>query len=143
VTPGSEEYLDSEKYQVHHHDLESRQSLRQLVARVNQARRQHPALQRDRGLRFLPVDNPQLLAWLKRDDSGQDAVIGVVNLDPQWTQTGFVELDLSDLGLALGEVVAVHDLLTGAAFKWQTGRNFVLLDPKGLPAHLLAVEGRP
>jgi starch synthase (maltosyl-transferring) len=142
VAPGSEEYMDSEKYQVHHHDIASARSLRELIARVNRARRQHPALQRDRGLRFLPVDNPQLVAWLKRDESGHDVVIGVVNLDPQWIQTGFVEVDLSDVGVSPGEVVAVQDALTGAVFNWRSGRNFVLLDPTGLPAHLLTLERR-
>ncbi|MGH9172677.1 MAG: maltotransferase domain-containing protein [Acidimicrobiales bacterium] len=142
VAPGSEEYLDSEKYQIHHHDLASPRSLRELIARVNAARRGHPALQRDRGLRFLNVDNDHLLAWRKRDDSGRDVVIGVVNLDPQWTQSGYVDVELTDVGIAPGEVIAVHDVLSGSRFNWQAGRNFVLLDPDALPAHLLVLERR-
>jgi len=139
AAPGSEEYLHSEKYEVHHHDWDNPHSLRHLVARVNLARRAHPALQRDRGLRFLPVDNEHLVAWRKRDDSGDDVVIGVVNLDPRAVQAGFVEVDLTDLGIAEGEPFEVHDALTDAVYRWQGGRNFVRLDPEGVPAHLLAV----
>jgi starch synthase (maltosyl-transferring) len=143
AAPGSEEYLHSEKYQVHHHDWDDPRSLRELVARVNLARRAHPALQRDRGLRFLPVDNEQIIAWRKCDDSGRDIVIGVVNLDPGWVQMGFVEVDLADLGIAQGETFDARDVLTGANYRWQAGRNFVRLEPDAVPAHLLVLERAP
>ncbi|MGA2209877.1 MAG: maltotransferase domain-containing protein [Acidimicrobiales bacterium] len=140
AAPGSEEYLHSEKYEVRHHDLDDPRSLRDLVARVNAARKAHRALQRQSGLRFLPVDNEQIIAWLRRDDSGEDLVVGVVNLDPNWVQAGFVELDLAEVGLPAGTPFPVRDLLTDSVYVWQTGPNYVQLDPAGTPAHLLALE---
>jgi starch synthase (maltosyl-transferring) len=140
ASPDSEEYLHSEKYEVHHHDWDDPRSLAELITRVNLARRAHPALQRDRGLRFLPVDNEQIIAWRKSDDSGADVVLGVVNLDPRNAQMGVVEAALGDLGFAEGESFAVHDVLTGATYRWQSGPNFVQLDPAGIPAHLLVLE---
>lgn len=140
AAPDSEEYLHSEKYEIRHHVLDDPRSLRHLVARLNAARRSHPALQRDAGLRFLPVDNEQLIAWWKTDSSGRDVVVGVVNLDPVWVQSGFVELDLSPFGIAEGATVTAHDLLAGDRYVWQSGLNYVRLDPSGIPAHLLALE---
>jgi starch synthase (maltosyl-transferring) len=140
AAPDSEEYLHSEKYEVHHHDLDDPRSLRHLISRLNLARRTHPALQRDRGLRFLPVDNEQIIAWVKRDDSGDDVVIGVVNLDPHWMQSGFVHVDLTDVGIGQGETFGVHDVLTKKSYLWQAGRNFVSLDPARVPAHVLVLE---
>jgi starch synthase (maltosyl-transferring) len=137
---GSEEYLHSEKYEVRHHDLGDPRSLASLIRRLNLARRAHPALQHDGGLRFLPVDNDHIVAWLKRDVEGHDIVIGAVSLDPDWVQSGFVELDLIELGIGQGETLRVRDLLGEEAYLWQTGRNFVKLDPAGVAAHLLAVE---
>jgi starch synthase (maltosyl-transferring) len=107
---------------------------------VNAARKAHPSLQRQSGLRFLPVDNEQIIAWMKRDDSGEDVVVGVVNLDPHWVQAGFVELDLAEFGIAAGTPFPVRDLLTDSAYVWQAGRNYVQLDPAETPAHLLALE---
>ena len=143
AAPGSEEYLNSEKYEVHHHDLESPHSIRGVVAKLNALRRAHPALQYDEGLRFRPVDNDSLVAWTKSDPSGIDVVIGVVNLDWQWAQSGFVELDLSDFGILEGDAFEVHDVLTEETFVWRGGRNFVKLDPRAMPAHLLEVRTLP
>ncbi len=140
AAPGSEEYLNSEKYEVHHHDLADPRSLAFLIRRLNLARRSHPALQRDEGLRFLAVDNDQIVAWLKRDAKGDDVVIGIVSLDPHWVQSGFVEVDLSELGVGPGATFRVRDLLGEEAYLWQAGRNFVKLDPAAVPAHLLALE---
>jgi starch synthase (maltosyl-transferring) len=138
--PDSEEYLHSEKYEVHHHDLDDPRSLRLLIARLNAARHAHTALQRNAGLRFLPVDNDRIIAWTKQDAGGTDIVIGVVNLDPDWVQSGFVELDAAALGLDDGDPLVVHDVLTDDTYLWQAGRNFVRLDPAGVPAHLLVLE---
>ncbi len=138
--PDSEEYLHSEKYEVRHHDLDDPRSLRHLVARLNAARRAHPALQRDGGLRFLPVDNEQIIAWWKTDPRGSDVVVGVVSLDPTWVQSGFVELDLTSFGIPAGTPLGVQDLLAGERYVWQCGTNYVRLDPSGIPAHLLALE---
>jgi len=109
---------------------------------VNAARQTHRALQRDSGLRFLPVDNDQIIAWAKLAEEGTDLVIGVVNLDPDWVQSGYLQLGAGELGVELGATFPVRDVLTGESYLWQSGRNFVRLDPAGIPAHLLALEPR-
>ncbi len=140
--PGSEEYSGSEKYEVRHWDLARPDSLADLVARVNLIRRSHPALQHDRTLRFHRVDNERILAYSKRSigDAPKDSVLVVVNLDPVHTQSGWVEVDLRELGVEESPAYVMHDLLTDARYRWERNRNFVMLDPSGIPAHVLAVE---
>jgi starch synthase (maltosyl-transferring) len=140
VVEGSEEYLHSEKYEIHHHDLDDPRSLRDVITKLNVTRRTHRALQRDANLFFLEVDNDQIIAWCKRDEVSSDLVIGVVSLDPQWVQSGFVELDPTALGLAAGSSVPVRDVLSDTTYLWQVGRNFVRLDPAVISAHLLVLE---
>jgi starch synthase (maltosyl-transferring) len=141
VTPlqaGREEYLDSEKYQVRHWDLERPGGLRDLVGRVNRIRRQHPALQQDRTLRFLSTDNEQLLAYAKTSDDGADVVVVVVNLDPRFKQAGWVEVPAQPR--AGHPPYRAVDLLSGATFMWRTdGWNYVELDPALTPAHVVHV----
>ncbi|MHB1988345.1 MAG: alpha-1,4-glucan--maltose-1-phosphate maltosyltransferase [Acidimicrobiales bacterium] len=139
LTRGSEEYLHSEKYEVHHHDLDDPSTIAGLIALVNTARHLHPALQRNDGLHFHHVDNEQLICWSKRSVGG-DAVIGVVNLDWRFAQSGFVELDAHAIGLETGQTFMVRDALSQERYSWVVGRNFVKLDPTAIPAHLLAVE---
>ncbi len=139
VRPGSEEYLDSEKYQQRTWDLDAPHSLRDLIARVNRIRHDHPALQQDRTLRFHDVDNEQLLCYSKRSRDGADVVLVVVNVDSHHTQAGFVHLDLEALGLPSDQRYEVHDLLGGATYSWSGPRNYVELDPHVLPAHVFSV----
>ena len=140
--PGSEEYLNSEKYELRSWELERADSLHDLIARVNQIRRENPALQTNHGLRFHPTDNDSLLAYSKTTEDGQDAVLAIVNLDPHHTHSGWVDLDLLDLGVASDKPYQVHDLLSGARFLWQGARNFVQLDPAHTPAHIFRVRRR-
>ncbi len=139
---GSEEYKDSEKYEVHHHDLEDPSSIADVVARLNAARRSHPALQRDHGLAFHRCDNDQLVSWSKRSQAG-DAVIGVVNLDWRWTQSGYVDIDGAAIDKAPGERFVVVDALTDHRYTWTAGVNFVKLDPGTMPAHLFLLQEAP
>ncbi len=140
--PGSEEYLDSEKYQLRRWDLDRADSLADLIARVNRIRRENPALQSDRGLCFHRADNEQLLCYSKASEEGENVVLTVVNLDPHHLQAGWVELDLAALGLQAGEGFQVHDLLSGARYLWQGARNYVELDPASTPAHVFRVRRR-
>ena len=135
--PHSEEYLDSEKYQLRHWDRDAPGSLAPLMGRLNHFRRAHPALQSDWSLAFHGTDNEALLCYSKV--AGDDRVIVVVNLDPLNTQSGFVDLDPSALGLEPGAPFKVSDLLTGEHYAWHTGRNFVMLAPGRAPAHVLVV----
>ncbi len=140
VRAGSEEYLDSEKYQIRPRDFRQPHSLSELIARVNGIRRAHPALQRDWGLRFHGTDNPNLLAYSKRSEDGADLVIVVVNLDPFYMQHGFVELPLAEWGFDADSTVEVVDLLSQERYFWRGTRNYVRLDPQLHVAHILTVE---
>jgi starch synthase (maltosyl-transferring) len=145
VRPGSEEYLDSEKYQVRHWDLNRPGSLRDYLARLNQVRRDNPALQYDRGLRFVPIDNPQMIAFVKTTDAVSPAnqVFVVINLDPYHTQSGWIDLPTGELGLAGSwgeEAFQVHDLISDARYMWSGARNFIQLDPGICPAHVFRIR---
>jgi starch synthase (maltosyl-transferring) len=139
---GSEEYLDSEKYQVRHWDLDRADSLRDFIARVNRIRRENPALQGDRGLRFHVVDHEQLIAYSKRTADGANVVLTVVNLDPHHRHSGWVELTPAELGVEPERPFQAHDLLSDARYLWTGGRNFVELDPQVCPAHVFQVRRR-
>ena len=140
VRPGSEEYLDSEKYQIRPRNFDQAHSLAELIRKVNQIRRDHPALQRDRGLRFHETDNPQLICYSKRSLSGDDLILTIVNLDPRHMQHGFVRLPLTDWGLAPDATVEVHDLLWSERYFWRGEWNYVRLDPEARAAHILHVQ---
>ncbi len=140
--PGSEEYLDSEKYQLRHWDLERPDSLHKLIGLVNRIRRDNPALQSDWGLRFFPTDNEQIICYAKIDEKHDNAIVTIVNLDPYNPHTGWIELDLEALGIDAAVPYQMHDLLTGARFLWQGARNFIKLDPARIPAHVLRVRRR-
>ena len=138
--PGSEEYLDSEKYEIRPWDVERGDSLRHLIARVNRIRREHRALQSNDGLRFHEVDNDHLIAYSKATDDLDDVILTVVNLDPHHAHAGFVTLALDELGLDDDGAFQVQDLLTGAHYVWQGARNYVQLDPHSVPAHVFRVR---
>ena len=143
VKPGSEEYLDSEKYQVRVRNYDDPHSLAELIARVNGVRRDHPALQRDWGLRFHATDNPQLIAYSKRSADGTDLVLVAVNLDPLNMQHGFVQLPLTDWGFAPDSTIEVTDLLTEERYFWRGEWNYVRLDPEARVGHILHVQVQP
>jgi starch synthase (maltosyl-transferring) len=140
--PGTEEYLDSEKYQLRQWDLDRPDSLAPFVARINAARRDNRALQRDGGLTFLATDNDELICYARVDAERSNAIVVVVNLDPRHAQSGWVSLDLAALGVDPDQPFQVHDLLTDARFAWSGSRNFVLLDPARVPAHVFRVRRR-
>jgi starch synthase (maltosyl-transferring) len=140
--PGSEEYRDSEKYEVRDWQLDRPDSLRGVIALVNRIRRENPALHSDRSLVFFPTDSEQLICYAKRSADGENTVVVVVNLDPHNVHGGWLDLDLAQLGIAEGTTYQMHDLLSGARFLWQGGRNFVSLDPARMPAHVFRVRRR-
>jgi starch synthase (maltosyl-transferring) len=133
VAPGSEEYLDSEKYELRTRKLDG--PLLPMIAQLNGIRREHPALQRLNNVTFLPVENDALIAYAKSGE--HETLIVVVNLDPHRVQEGVV---IVPARLGLAPVFEALDLLSGERFSWRIGRNFVRLDPEVRPAHVLAVE---
>jgi starch synthase (maltosyl-transferring) len=142
AAPGSEEYLDSEKYQVRHWDLARPDTLRDFVARINGIRRSNPALQRNESLRFHLIDNDQLIAYSKHDETSGNAIVTVVNLDPVHVQSGWLELPLPELGVAQRRPYQVHDLITDERHLWHGQRNYVQLDPDRSPAHIFRLRHR-
>jgi starch synthase (maltosyl-transferring) len=138
--PGSEEYRDSEKYQLRHWSLDRPDSLRSLIARINRIRRENGALQSNESLRFCALDNESLIGYLKSDDASSDVILVVVNLDPHNVQSGWMELDLEALRLDSAKPYQVHDLLSDQRYRWQGPRNYVSLDPQRLPAHVFRLR---
>ncbi|MFC0846019.1 alpha-1,4-glucan--maltose-1-phosphate maltosyltransferase [Streptomyces noboritoensis] len=141
---GSEEYLNSEKYELRPRDWEAAEregrSLAPLLTSLNRIRRRHPALRQLRSLRFHHTDNDAVLAYSKR--SGSNTVLVVANLDPHHTQEATVSLDMPELGLSWHESVPVRDELTGETYHW--GRtNYVRLEPGRAPAHVLVLRPSP
>ncbi|MEU7006974.1 alpha-1,4-glucan--maltose-1-phosphate maltosyltransferase [Streptomyces sp. NPDC046332] len=141
---GSEEYLDSEKYQLRPRDWESAErtgaTIAPLITTLNRVRRRHPALRRLRNLHFHTTDNDAVIAYSKR--SGSNTVLVVANLDPHHTQEATVSLDMPELGLDWHETVPVRDELTGETYHW--GRaNYVRLEPGVTPAHVFALRPSP
>lgn len=139
---GSEEYLDSEKYQLRHWDLQRADSLKDFIARVNRIRRQNPALQRNDTLRFHSVDHEELLCYSKSTPDGSNVVVVVVNLNPHHIRAGWVELPLGQLGLTPDRPYQMHDELSGARYLWHGARNYIELQPQVAPAHIFRVRHR-
>ena len=134
--PGSEEYLNSEKYERKTWDLEQPSSLRPFLARINFIRRENIALHRNH-LKFHPTDNPMLLCYTKTSSDASNVIATVVNLDPGHKQWGFVHLDLAALQLDFSRPFQAIDLLNDENYTWQGSRNYVELTPETKPAHIL------
>ncbi len=134
VKPGSEEYVDSEKYQLRERSLDG--PLLPLVARLNEARRQNPALQFLSNVAWLETENDALIAYAKR--TGDNTVIVAVNLDPHRTQEGIVNVPA---WLGTAPAFRVRDLLDDQLYDWSIGRNYLRLAPGQRMAHLMRVEG--
>lgn len=137
--PGSEEYLNSEKYEIRHWDPGRRDSLAPLLTRLNRARRENPALQQDWNLRFVPSDNDELICYAKYDDARANVIVTAVSLDPRHKRSAFLELPLAELGIDPAHPFRMDDLLSGESYLWQGSRNYVELDPQACPAHVLRV----
>ncbi len=140
LRPGSEEYLDSEKYEIRHWDINRSDSLRDLITRVNRIRRENRALQGDWTLRFHEVSNDQLIAYSKTAGGLAEIIVVVVNLDPYHVQSGWLELPLESFGLDPRRSYQMHDLLSDARYLWQGSRNYVELRPQETPAHIFRLR---
>lgn len=139
VKPGSEEYLDSEKYELRPRDFQaavkSGDSLESYIRLLNLIRRENPALQQLRTLRFHNTDNEAIIAYSKADPATGNVVLVVVNLDPRNAQEATVFVDLAAVGRHPGEHFTVQDTISGAAYEW-SDRNFVRLEPLRDVAHI-------
>jgi starch synthase (maltosyl-transferring) len=134
IQPGSEEYLNSEKYEIRHWDRSARHSLAPLITQINQIRRDNPALHSDASLHFHHVDNPHILCYSK--SSGGNRILVAINLDPTQEQAGWIDLDLKQLAIPHNETFEIEDLLTGTHYHWHDRSNYVALRPDVMPAHI-------
>ena len=142
LRPGSEEYLYSEKYEIKNWKVNREDSLKELIARVNHIRRANPALASNSRLRFHPVNNNQLIAYSKTTEDMANIILVVVNLDPHYTQSGWLDLPLDYFGLDPHQAFQAHDLITDDRYLWQGTRNYVELNPHLMPAHILRIRRR-
>jgi starch synthase (maltosyl-transferring) len=137
---GNEEYLNSEKYEIKCWDLSAPQSLENLIARVNQIRRENPALQSNHNLKFHPTDNDQLIAYTKCNDDASDTILTLVNLSPHYKHSGWLTLQLEEFGLDPKKTFQMHDLLSDARYLWNGEKNYVELNPEKTSAHIFRLR---
>ncbi len=147
----SEEYLDSEKYEIRQRDRNQPHSLVPLITNLNQIRRANPALQSNASLIFHPVDNSNIMCYSKTShdelklgqNGGDNTILVAINLDPVNEQGGWIDLDLKALNIPHGETFVVEDLLTGTPYTWKDRSNYVALRPNVQPAHIFRITRRP
>jgi starch synthase (maltosyl-transferring) len=132
--PGSEEYLNSEKYEIRRWDRAASHSLAPLITQINQIRRDNPALHSDGSLHFHPADNPNILCYSK--SSGGNTILVAINLDPTQEQAGWIDLNLKQLAIPHNVNFEIEDLLTGVHYQWHDRSNYVSLKPDVMPAHI-------
>jgi starch synthase (maltosyl-transferring) len=143
----SEEYLDSEKYEIRQRDRNAAESLVPLITSLNNIRRANPALQSNDSLTFHETDNPTLLSYSKLVPDGLEAdgttryntILVVVNLDSFNEQAGWTNLNLDALHIPYNKDFIVEDLLTGAQYTWHDRFNYVALHPATHPAHVFRI----
>jgi starch synthase (maltosyl-transferring) len=140
VREGSEEYLDSEKYQLRPRDfaaaLKRGESLEPFITQLNELRRVHPALRQLRTIHFHHADNDAIIAYSKYDPATGDAVLVVVTLNPFLAEEATVWLDLPALGMNWYDRFWVRDEITGEEYQWGQS-NYVRLNPAKAVAHIL------
>jgi starch synthase (maltosyl-transferring) len=139
--PGTEEYLNSEKYEIKVRDWNRPGNIKDFISRVNAIRRENPALQQLTNLRFLPTDNEHILLYAKSTADLSNVILVAVNMDPFSTRECTATVPCDAVGVAPGRQYRVADLLTGMSYIWSE-RNYVRLDPHMSPAHILRVEER-
>ena len=139
---GSEEYLDSEKYEIKAWNLEDPSSLRDFIARVNHIRKENPALQSNETLRFHESDSDQVLCFSKHTEDFANVIFVVANLDPHHTHGSWISFPVEEMGLETRQGFQVHDLLSDARFLWHGPRNYLELDPRVSPAFVFRVRRR-
>jgi starch synthase (maltosyl-transferring) len=139
---GSGEYLNSEKYEIKHWDIENPNSLMDFVSRVNRIRRDIAALQNNWSLRFHSINSEQMICYSKHTEDLSITVLVVVNLDPHHTHGGWLDLPLSTFGIDSKQSYQVHDLLSGARYLWHGPRNYVELNSQVVPAHIFRLRRR-
>ncbi len=139
--PGKEEYLDSEKYEIKHHDWNKTNRLSDIITLVNKARKENSALQSTWNLQFCDIHNDHIIAYLKTGSDRSNLILVVVNLDPNHTQSGYVQLPAELLKKKGKDIfIELSDLGTGSKYTWTQEWNYIELDPAQLPFHLFKLK---
>lgn len=137
---GKEEYYNSEKFEIKHYDWKRTNRLTDIMSLLNRVRKENAALQSTWNLQFCPIENSQIIAYLKATDDLSNIILVVVNLDPNNTQHGYVQLPKAKLKLSDKINVKLHDLITDEQFTWTQEWNYVHLNPHKMPFHLFKIE---
>ncbi|WP_424493506.1 alpha-1,4-glucan--maltose-1-phosphate maltosyltransferase [Salinimicrobium sp. GXAS 041] len=138
--PGKEEYTRSEKYEIKHWDWSKKTRIKEMITQINQIRKENTALQSTWNIEFCETDNDQLIAYTKVDQDEENKLLIVVNLDAQYSQSGWVKVPLQHLKLEENQPFEVHDLLANSRYTWQNEWNYVALHPNSMPAHIFRIE---
>jgi starch synthase (maltosyl-transferring) len=136
---GSEEYLNSEKYEIKNWDIGRKDSLKDFVTRVNRIRRDNPVLQSNRNLWFNATDSDNLICFSKHTEDLSNIIVVVVNLDPHNTHSGRINVPLNAWGLDPQQPCHAHDLLSDTRYVWQEEWNYMELNPDVCPARIFRV----
>jgi len=137
---GKEEYLNSEKYEIKKWDWKKKGHLKDIIARLNKIRKENEALQITRNIRFLDVDNDNILAFYKATSDHSNIVLVAVNLDTYHRQSGWFRIPIDELGIEHNRPFMAHDLLSGDKYIWQGDCNYIELDPQYSPAHIIRIR---
>jgi len=136
---GKEEYLNSEKFQICNYDWSMENNLTKIITRVNKIRNEEEALQQTNNIKFCHIENSNLIAFYKWNDSKSNELLIIISLDHNYTQHGTMKLPMNDLGLAYGHKMQVHDLFTGNTYNWNDEYNYIELRPS-LPFHIFRIN---
>jgi starch synthase (maltosyl-transferring) len=140
--PFSEEYLNSEKYEIRHWDLNKSTTIRGFIRRINRIRKQNPALQQTRNLRFHPVEREEIICFSKHTDDLSNIIIVAANLDPHHTHSAWLKLPVEEWGMDPEQTFQVHDLVSEARYLWQADFNYVEMNPQIMPVHIFRLRKR-
>jgi starch synthase (maltosyl-transferring) len=135
-----EEYLNSEKYEIRYYDWKKTNRMTDIISMMNRFRKENMALQSTWNTMFLPLENPNLIAYLKATDDLSNIILAVVNLDPHSGQAGYVRVPREFLHLGDAINLKLRDLMTDEDYTWTQEWNFVYLDPHKMPFHLFRIE---
>jgi starch synthase (maltosyl-transferring) len=138
VKPGSEEYLDSEKYEIRVRDWNAPGNIKQDVGRLNRIRLENKALQTSRNLEFVATDFDGILAYRRAAEDNE--ILVIVNLDPHAAHETMVDVPIERMGIGESEPYEVVDLLNGLRYEWRGRKNYVRLDPTERVAHVFRVR---
>ena len=136
---GREEYLNSEKFQITHYDWTIENKLITVISKINHIRHQNEALQQTNNIKFCYIENSNLIAFYKWNDSKTNELLIIISLDAFNSQQGTLQLPLNELGISAGRNIEVKDLITNSSYNWASEWNFVELHPT-LPFHIFKIN---